>query len=257
MTEEHRRRNNDSISLTHFRSSSVLAESTHPSTLTSISSTTMASSDVQEKHDSKTAESTDATNGDLESRPRFRDIRKIVIKFWLWEIAACTLGLGSLASIVGVLIYENDKLLDQWGWSIPPTAVVSFIGTLGKASIVLVLSQVLSQMKWYHFRKTESVRNVRIFDSASRGPLGAVLVIWNSKELLACITACLMVLTILIDPFVQLVFTFPSRLVENNPGQAILYRAIEFNEASDIGYGGYCSAHKIDNGFQGFLRKIY
>ena len=141
-------------------------------------------------------------------------------KFWIWEIAACIFSLVSLASAVGVLIYEDGKQLDQWAWSIPPTAVVSFIGTLSKTSMVLVLSQVLSQLKWLHFRHAKSLRHIKFFDQASRGPLGAVLVAWSSKRFLASVAACLMVLTILIDPFVQLVFTFPSAQVEDESQQA-------------------------------------
>ena len=59
------------------------------------------------------------------------------------------------------------------------------------------------------------LRHIKFFDQASRGPLGAVLVVWSSKRFLASVAACLMVLTILIDPFVQLVFTFPSAQVED------------------------------------------
>ena len=177
----------------------------------------------------------DTVDKNAQPQSRFQDIREIVTKFWLWEVAACVFSLMSLASIVGVLIYEDGKQLDQWAWSIPPTAVVSFIGTMGKSSLVLVISQLLSQLKWLHFNSsnTRSLQHLRIFDGGSRGPLGALSVLYNSKKLLASIAACLMILTILVDPFVQLVFTFPSRLVEDGSQQAIFQRV--YNWSGEVG----------------------
>ena len=158
-----------------------------------------------------------------------------VIKSWLWEAIAFIFSLLSLASIVGVLIYEDGKQLDQWGWLIPPTAVVSFIGTLGKASLVQVLSQILSQWKWLHFtEEARPLRHMQIFDQASRGPLGSALVMWKSKGFLASVAACMMVLTILIDPFVQLVFTFPSRLVVDDTQQAVFQSINTFHRETKL-----------------------
>ena len=177
-------------------------------------------------------------------------LREVVVKFWFWEVAACVFSLLSLASIVGVLSYEDGKPLDGWQWSIPPTATVSFIGTLGKASLVLVLSQVLSQTKWLHFRETKStsLQHIRIFDGASRGPLGAMLIIWKSRKLLALasIGACLMVLTILIDPFIQLVFTFPSKLAEDNSQLAMFNRTNYWNGSWDTIDNIYVPPPSID-----------
>ena len=174
----------------------------------------------------------DVSGESLQPRSRFRrfqDFRDVVIKFWLWEAAACIFGLLCLASIVGILRYEDGKLLDQWELSVPPTALVSFIGTLGKASLVLVLSQILSQLKWLHFRRARSLRHVRTFDGASRGLLGAMLVLWDSRKLLSSIAACLMILAIFIDPFVQLVFTFLCRLIGDQSQQAIFDHIHDWN----------------------------
>ena len=130
-----------------------------------------------------------------------------------------------------VLLYERDKPLDEWGLVIPPPATISFIGTLAKASLILVLSQVLSQMKWLHFQGVQPLDQLKAFDSASRGPLGSITVLRNSRKVLTSVAACLMILTILLDPFVQLVFTFPTKLVVD-PGQLATFQYIK---AFDIG----------------------
>lgn len=65
-------------------------------------------------------------------------------RVWLWEVSACILGIMSLGAIVGVLVYEDGRPLDNWHLIIAPTAVVSFLGTLAKSSMLLALSEVLS-----------------------------------------------------------------------------------------------------------------
>jgi len=42
-----------------------------------------------------------------------------------------------MAAVVGVLLYEDGKALNQWALFIPPNAVVSFITTLAKSSLLL------------------------------------------------------------------------------------------------------------------------
>lgn len=58
-----------------------------------------------------------------------------------------------IAIIIVVLLYEDGKRLDQWALVIPPNAVISFIAALAKSSCVLVLAEVIGQLRWMHFAK--------------------------------------------------------------------------------------------------------
>ena len=66
----------------------------------------------------------------------------------------------------------------------------------------------------YHRTKKVCMLNMlQMYDEASRGPYGAFKMILRSKDaaLLASCASVLAVAALLIDPFSQLVLTFPSR----------------------------------------------
>ncbi|KAI0443051.1 hypothetical protein F4803DRAFT_561858 [Xylaria telfairii] len=133
---------------------------------------------------------------------------------WGWEISACLLSLVSFSAIIVVLAIEDGKPLDQWAWGIGPTAVVSFITTIAKSSMLLAAAEIIGQLKWHHFHTgTRPVIDLQTFDSAGRGPLGASKLLWKNhvKTSLASLVAVVVILSLLVDPFMQLVFTFPTR----------------------------------------------
>ncbi|KAH9237252.1 hypothetical protein K456DRAFT_1939422 [Colletotrichum gloeosporioides 23] len=119
---------------------------------------------------------------------RARPGSSFVHRLWLWEIAASARSLACMASIIGILSYEQGRRLDQWGLgkgSLTPTVVVSFLGTLAKSACLLVLTEVISQLKWLHFQNR------------------------NRKTMLASFASILVVLSLLVDPFIQSVFSQP------------------------------------------------
>lgn len=161
-------------------------------------------------------------------------------RLWFWELGACVLGIACLASIVGVLIYEDGKPLDEWRLIIAPTAVVSFLGTLTKSSMLLALSEVLSQSKWLHFQKgPQTLSDLQLFDAASRGPWGSATFLFQKHKgaALASVAALIVMISILVDPFVQLVFSFPSRMVPASSAAPSLLTTKVF----DAGLEGYLS----------------
>lgn len=69
----------------------------------------------------------------------------------MWELMASAFSLICLAVIVIVLLNEDGKRLDGWALMISPNAVISFITTLAKSSCLLVLAEVIGQLRWVHF----------------------------------------------------------------------------------------------------------
>ncbi|KAI0148251.1 hypothetical protein F4776DRAFT_606813 [Hypoxylon sp. NC0597] len=153
----------------------------------------------------------------ISDKPRRR--LSFIHRLWIWEIMASVFSLACIGAVIGVLLYEQGKPLDQWqrGWGeqISPTAVVSFLGTMGKSACLLALAEIISQLKWIHFSAgPQRLNDLQVFDDASRGPLGALqlLVVKNRKTLLAMCASALVLAALLVDPFLQLVFTFPQQL---------------------------------------------
>ncbi|KXH59990.1 hypothetical protein CSAL01_13261 [Colletotrichum salicis] len=108
----------------------------------------------------------------------------------------------ALASITGVLSYEQGRRLDQWGLGkgfFSPTVVVSFLGTLAKSACLLALTEIISQLKWLHFQhKPQKLTDLQLFDNASRGPWGAFQLASrrNRKTVLASFASLLVVVSL-------------------------------------------------------------
>ncbi|KAI1114051.1 hypothetical protein F5Y14DRAFT_462004 [Nemania sp. NC0429] len=134
-------------------------------------------------------------------------------QLWKWEILASLLSVVSLVLVVIILVIENGRPLDDWAWSIGPTAMISFAATISKASLLVAVSGVIGQLKWQNFYgQTNSLFDLQLFDDSTRGPLGAAALIWhkNIKATLASLAAVVIITSLLVDPFIQLVFDFPT-----------------------------------------------
>ncbi|ETS78516.1 hypothetical protein PFICI_10578 [Pestalotiopsis fici W106-1] len=147
-------------------------------------------------------------------------------RYWAWEISASILGIACIASVVGVLIHEQNKPLSQWGLGqryLSPNVVVSFLGALAKSACLVAVAEIVSQLKWLHFHNSpQELNDLQLFDEASRGPWGALQLALrkNLRTLLATSASIITIASLLIDPFIQSVFQFPSILTpisEINP----------------------------------------
>ena len=148
---------------------------------------------------------------------------KLVDNSWIWEILSILFSIVCLIAIVAVLRVEDGKELSQWRQGrggISPNAVISFIGILTRSSFMLVVVECISQLKWLHFHKSPRfLIDLQRFDESSRGPWGAAkfILLQRQKALLGCSAAVITVAAILVDPALQLILSFPSRLaVDDN-----------------------------------------
>jgi len=123
------------------------------------------------------------------------------IKFWDWVLdswalsyAALSLSFALLASVLFILGYYNGRPLSDWQHPLSFNTVLSILATVMKGSTMLATTTALSQSKWtwYHTSK-RPLQDFRVFDDASRGPLGAAqllvrLRLWRLASLGAVVT---------------------------------------------------------------------
>ncbi|KAK4079076.1 hypothetical protein Trihar35433_181 [Trichoderma harzianum] len=176
-------------------------------------------------------------------------IKDVLSKLWLWEIVSCIFSLVCLAAIVIVLKYEDGRQLDQWSLEISPTAVISFLATLAKASFMLAITEILGQLKWLHFSgQPRRLADLSVFDRASRGPWGGFVLILRQHRhsLLACFAALITIAGLLMDPFVQLVFSFPSKPVVDSGLLSTFSAARNYTPSNYRGVAGFALLGNID-----------
>ena len=164
----------------------------------------------------------DRNKGEKQTRIRF-PTRKFT-QLWLWEILGSLFSVSCILAIIAILSYLDGKPLDHWTLSlISPNALVSVFATMSKSAMLLTITEAISQLKWIYFQqRARRLLDFQIFDGASRGPLGAVRLLWTVKlqAILATLAALVTVFALAMGPFTQQVLSFPTRTA--NSGQIAL-----------------------------------
>lgn len=151
---------------------------------------------------------------------------------WWWEFGAVVVSLVATTLIMAILLVMNGKPLQHWRLPIQINSLVAIFSTFARSSLLLVLAEGLSQLKWNHFEKQSSTLNqLQTFDEASRGPWGALMLLVKLKREIRCLSAIGAALTVLglaFEPFTQQILEFPSRKVSITNGTAHVYAAQGF-----------------------------
>lgn len=97
-----------------------------------------------------------------------------IARSWLWELLACCGGLSTLGVLIWVLKSYDGRAQPEWPYNVTVNTLVSWIGSLMRASMTFVLAVCVSQSTWMDFQsRSSSLLNLTAYESASRGPTGA------------------------------------------------------------------------------------
>jgi hypothetical protein len=132
-----------------------------------------------------------------------------VFKRWLFEIVSWCISAACMVAIICIYLRIKDHPLSQSESYLNWTNV---LGKVSSAALIVPTSEALGQLKWNWFHESKAMWDFEIFDKASRGPLGALMLLFRTKgRSLAALGALLIVLLLAIDTFFQQVATFPSK----------------------------------------------
>ncbi|KAF2145869.1 uncharacterized protein K452DRAFT_263274 [Aplosporella prunicola CBS 121167] len=181
--------------------------------LNSESSLSSASASVQATQPpSKPTDPTDTTEENC-STPS-ETLAVFTFNDWLWEIAAAVVSLCCVSAVVSILFATNDKALSHWSFLISPNALISIFSTLSRASLMVPIASCLGQLKWIYFaRRPHRLGDIQTFDEASRGPWGAMTLLWsiNFRAGLAVYGSLITIIALAFDPFTQQILAFSLR----------------------------------------------
>ncbi|KAK8091869.1 hypothetical protein PG997_002230 [Apiospora hydei] len=153
---------------------------------------------------------------------------------WTLELLSLVLAIASTAAICIILGLWDGCLLRDWPLPIQPNSLVSVFSTLAKTALALPVASVISQMKWVWFEEPRRLADLQTFDRASRGPWGALQLVWDTKGR-AWITkaACILsIVALAYEPTAQQVLSFESRETPSNNATASLSIATNWTAAS-------------------------
>lgn len=123
-------------------------------------------------------------------------------------------GLGCVAAVITILVKMHDCPLSDWTFFISLNATVALLITASKAGAMFSIGSCFSQSKWLHYRNsTRKLEDLDLFEEASRGPLGALVMLFTSWiwiKLLLLIGSIATVLALGVDTFGQLLVNIDS-----------------------------------------------
>ncbi len=146
-------------------------------------------------------------------RSRKRTIKGSIANSWTWlvtdswamEYAGLTIAILALGSICATLGIYSGRPLSDWSYTINMSTILSVLATVLKGSMLLPVCACLSQLKWsWYHRSPRKLDDFEAFDAASRGPLGAALLLCRLKFWhLASIGSVVTLLALPSDAFIQ------------------------------------------------------
>jgi hypothetical protein len=150
---------------------------------------------------------------------------------WALEYLSMTISVAALATIFTTLMLYNGKPLSSWPYSIQLNTVLSTLATIMKGFMLMPVCACLSQLKWlWYTGKTKSLQDFQIFDMASRGPWGALQLLFRLKFWqMASIGSIVILLSLASDAFLQQSVSFHLRVHPQSKSIASIPYAQHFN----------------------------
>jgi hypothetical protein len=109
----------------------------------------------------------------------------LVSDWWLLEISSALLGAAAITALCIILREYDDKTLPQWktvlGASLTLNTVLSVLGLVAKASLMIPVVECISQLKWAWYTKQHPLSDFHDFDEASRGVWGSIKLMWKLR----------------------------------------------------------------------------
>jgi hypothetical protein len=156
-----------------------------------------------------------------------------VVERWLLEIVSWLISAVCMGGIVAALVVLQDQPVSKWPFSgvgLTLNAFVSILSRVAGAALLLPVAEALGQLKWIWFIRGDSKKmwDFEMFDNASRGPWGALLLLIHTKgRTVAALGALVTIFALALDPFFQQVVSFPERWTLQ-PTNSSISRAVRY-----------------------------
>ncbi|KAI4728315.1 hypothetical protein E4T49_03962 [Aureobasidium sp. EXF-10728] len=140
------------------------------------------------------------------------------LKPWYPELLSLVLATTVLCIVTIGLQVLNNNPLSAWTLPISLNAAVSALIVATKACVVYSSASCLGQLKWLHFSHATTARflyDIKVFDEASKGPLGAVKLVCRGRyvSLTAVMAAVIVATAVCMEVFGQQVLAYEVRKV--------------------------------------------
>jgi hypothetical protein len=185
------------------------------------------------------------------------------LKRWLLEILSWLFSAICMGAVVGVLIYLRGEPLSKWTLEekthLTLNTYISILSKMAGAALILPVSEALGQLKWSWFLEhSKQMWDFEIFDNASRGPWGSMLLLLRTKgRALAALGALIMLCSLALDPFFQQVVDFPERWALRSDVKSEIPRVVHYNPVDVVEYKHHIEQATTNKAMAAVLREFF
>ena len=128
-----------------------------------------------------------------------------LLRHWWLETGACFISLAAIVAVVATLYPHQGRPLPQWPYNLSINTILSIYMTILKGAVLTVIAEGIGQSKWQWFQTSRPLDDLVTYDAATRGPLGAIALLWRLKtrNILSSVGALVAIMILLVDPFTQ------------------------------------------------------
>ncbi|OCT46598.1 hypothetical protein CLCR_01868 [Cladophialophora carrionii] len=147
-------------------------------------------------------------------------------KYWLFEFFGWTLALGCFIGAVSLLAVHSGRESPNWTltvgagryhktFGLTVNTVISIFATAFSSGILIPVAASINQLKWVWFQRgRRPLAHFQKFESAARGPLGSIMLLWTLRcRRLACIGAVIVLAALGVGFSFQALVVYPLRAV--------------------------------------------
>ena len=115
------------------------------------------------------------------------------------------------------------------------SALIAIFSGLAKSGLLLPTAEALGQLKWAWFMKKRKLIDFEVMDSASRGPVGSLMLLCRTKGVtLASIGAAIILLSLPLNLFFQQIIATPEVFVQyQSADRPTLARTMQYDPSRD------------------------
>jgi hypothetical protein len=114
---------------------------------------------------------------------------------WAPEVASVLLSMALLATLGVLLNHWDGKSTSMWTAQLSVPTIVVIVARASHASLSIAVASCLGQLGWMHYNKKRALIDLQRYDAASRGPWGALRLLFSAGIAGRKITLAFFVLT--------------------------------------------------------------
>jgi len=109
-------------------------------------------------------------------------VTRFILEWWILELLSWVVSALCMCSLVVVFAIYDKQKIPQWHFGLTLNALISALAGIAKSALLVPTFEALGQLKWNWFHtQPRTMIDFEVFDSASRGPWGSLMLLTRTQ----------------------------------------------------------------------------